>query len=121
MDGPVEVSGTGEFPRDGFCDTATNWDIKLKYQKSGVVINYTGLPAPAEWLARYRNVSDSHGTAFEGTEGWVQVDRSHINVSDDKLLKVKFKDSDIRLRRSRHHAGNLVDARSERATRPCAR
>ncbi len=110
LDGPVEVSGAGEFPRDGFCDTATNWNIKLRYKKSGAVVNFTGLPAPAEWLARYRNASDSHGTAFEGTEGWVQVDRSHLNVSDDKLLKVKFKDTDIRLRHSRHHAGNLVEA-----------
>ena len=108
LDGPVEVSGTGVFPRDGFCNTATNWDVKLRYQRSGVSINFTGLPQRPEWDARYRQTT-GHGTAFEGTEGWVHVDRSHINVSDEKLLKVKFRDSDIRLRRSRHHAGNLLE------------
>jgi len=116
LDCPVEVSGTGVFPREGFCDTAMNWDIKLRY-RSGVVINYTGIPARTEWLERYRETSTSHGTAFEGTEGWVQVDRSHINFSHPKLSKVRFTENDIRLTRSSHHAGNLLECiRSGRET-----
>lgn len=106
--GPIEVEGAGVFPTEGFCDTATNWNIQLRYG-GGVTINYTGLPAPNEWQQRYGRTT-SHGTAFEGTEGWVHVDREGINTHPRLLLQTEFSPSDTRLTKSTNHAHNLLDA-----------
>ncbi|MHC4508928.1 MAG: Gfo/Idh/MocA family protein, partial [Planctomycetota bacterium] len=75
---PLTVEGKGQWPETGVCDTAMNWNVVLKYD-SGLTMNFTGVPFPEEWKNRYRRTT-SHGTAFEGSEGWVHVDRSGINA-----------------------------------------
>ncbi|MCX5684572.1 MAG: Gfo/Idh/MocA family oxidoreductase, partial [Planctomycetota bacterium] len=40
LTGPLEVEGTGEFPRDGLCDNATAWNVNLKFA-NGVLMNFT--------------------------------------------------------------------------------
>ena len=82
IDGPIEIDGTGVFPTEGACDTATNWDVVLKFKKSGLRINFRGVggksgPAPTQWRQKY-NKTGSHGTVFEGTEGWIHVKRGYI-------------------------------------------
>lgn len=103
---PVEIDGTGTFPTEGFCNTATTWKIDCRYD-SGVTIDYRHDPAPAEWKERYRETS-GHGTAFEGTEGWVHVNRSHITASSDKLLTAPMPANAIRLPESAHHMKNYL-------------
>ena len=78
-----EIEGKGTFPTEGVCDTAMNWDLVLKYD-SGVVINYTGWPCRDGWQKRYGKI-EGYGTVFEGTKGWVHVDRGQIQASSDKL------------------------------------
>jgi predicted dehydrogenase len=113
---PLTIEGKGIWPTpDGVCDTAMNWDVRLKYD-SGVTMNYTGNPFPDEWKKRYGRTSD-HGTAFEGTDGWVHVDRSGVNAHPKELLDTQWGPNDTRLYESNNHARNLLDCvRSRKET-----
>jgi len=113
---PLTIEGKGVWPTpDGVCDTAMNWDVSLQYD-SGVTMNYTGNPYPDEWKKRYGRTSD-HGTAFEGTDGWVHVDRSGINAHPKELLDTQWGPNDTRLYESAGHQRNLLDCvRSHKET-----
>jgi hypothetical protein len=94
-----------------------NWNVVLKYD-SGVTMNFTGCPYPDEWRKRYGRTTD-HGTAFEGAEGWVHVDRSGINAHPKELLQTEFGPNEIRLTESNNHARNLLDCVKSRAQTIC--
>lgn len=115
--GPLEIEGKGVWPTEGVCDTAMNWNVTLKYA-GGVTMNFTGSPFPEEWRKRYGRTG-SHGTAFEGTEGWVHVDRSGINAYPKKLLDTKFGPNEIHLYNSSNHVRNLLDCVKSRAKTVC--
>jgi len=104
---PLTVEGKGTWPTEGVCDTAMNWNVVLKYD-SGLTMNFTGDPFPEQWRQRYGRTT-SHGTAFEGTDGWVHVDRSGINAHPKELLQTQFGAGDIRLPQSDDHVRNLLD------------
>ncbi len=115
---PAEIEGKGVWPDPaGVCDTAMNWNVVAKYD-SGVTMNFTGCPYPDEWRKRYGRTTD-HGTAFEGTEGWVHVDRSGINAHPKELLQTEFGPNEIRLTESNNHARNLLDCVKSRAQTIC--
>jgi len=114
---PLEIEGKGVWPTEGVCDTAMNWNIVCKYD-SGVTMNFTGDPFPEEWKKRYGRTT-SHGTAFEGTEGWVHVDRSGINAHPKSLLTTEFGPNEIHLYKSSNHIRNLLDCVKSRADTIC--
>ena len=115
---PVEIEGRGVWPDpEGVCDTAMNWNITAQYD-SGVTMNYTGAPYPDEWKQRYGRTTD-HGTAFEGADGWVHVDRSGINAHPKGLLDVEWGPNDTKLYESNNHARNLLDCVKTREATIC--
>jgi len=129
LSGPVEVDGRGTFHAEGICDTATAWNVNMKFG-SGVALRFEGTPnhpnpeAPScdlweheqEWKQRYRRITD-HGTAFEGTEGWVHVDRSGINLQPENLIDLNEDTLKVQLTRSPDHSRNFFDCvRSRRET-----
>ncbi|HUS90894.1 MAG TPA: Gfo/Idh/MocA family oxidoreductase [Phycisphaerae bacterium] len=117
LTGPLEIEGTGTFPAEGACDTATNWDLVIRFGR-GTVMEFRGAPAPAAWQTRYASTSD-HGTAFEGTEGWVCVDRSRVSAHPKGLLKSSFRADEARLYRSVDHVGNFLECVRSRAETIC--
>jgi predicted dehydrogenase len=114
--GPVELEGTGTFPQDGFCDTATDWRIVLKYA-SGLIMNYAGGPQPDEWRQRYGK--DRHGIGFEGPDGWVHVNRGRIVAEPKSLLESVIGHDEIHLYESNHHVRNLLDCVKSRSETVC--
>lgn len=114
---PVEIGGKGVWPTKGICDTAMNWNVVCKYD-SGVTMNFTGDPYPEKWKKRYGRTT-SHGTAFEGDEGWVHVDRSGINAHPKELLTTELGPNDIHLYESSNHVRNLLDCVKSRAETIC--
>lgn len=102
------AAGTGTFPTEGLCNTATAWKISLQYD-SGLEVDYRSQPAPQEWTERY-GLTESHGTAFEGTDGWVAVNRSGITASPAGLVGDSIKENEIRLYRSRHHMRDFIES-----------
>jgi predicted dehydrogenase len=114
---PVEIAGKGVWPTEGVCDTAMNWKVVCKYD-SGVTMNFTGDPYPDEWKQRYGRTT-SHGTAFEGADGWVHVDRSGLNAHPKELLETEFGPNEIHLYKSDNHVRNLLDCVKSRAETIC--
>jgi len=75
--GPVEIEGTGVFPKDGLCDTAMSWRVVSTYA-SGVKMIFAD------------NRQEKQGVVFEGTEGWVYVRRGFIDARPRSLLSYKL-------------------------------
>ena len=124
LTGAVEVEGTGIFPAEGACDTATNWNVVFRFPASEVTINFKGIggingPAPAEWQQRYSRTG-AHGTVFEGTEGWVHIRREHIDAHPKSLLQSELGPNEIRLYNSNDHIRNFLDCVKSRARTICA-
>jgi predicted dehydrogenase len=131
LNGPIEVDGRGTFHAEGICDTATAWNVNMKFG-SGVTLRFEGTPnhpnpeAPScdlweheqEWKKRYRRITD-HGTAFEGTEGWVHVDRSGINLQPENLIDQNEDAFKVKLLRSPDHTRNFLDCVKSRAETVC--
>ena len=106
LTGPVELEGSGEFPKEGIYDSAVKWDLNLVYP-GGLKMHF---------------VSDNilpHGVRFEGTDGWVHVVRGAINAEPKSLLAEKFGPNDKRLIDSNHHQANLVQSIKTRQPTVC--
>ena len=94
--GPVEIEATAEFPSDGVWDVHTNFRIEYTYASGvKVICADTGKVKP--------------GVTFEGTDGWVYVDRGAIDASPKTLLRETIGPSEIHLYVSRHHKQNFID------------
>jgi len=106
LTGPVEVEGTGVFPRDGLCDCAVSWDVNLKYA-NGVTMSFTD------------NNKNKQGVLFEGTQGWIYVRRSLWDEHPKSLLQEKIGPDEIHLPVSNHHQQNLLDCIRTRSKTVC--
>ena len=95
---PVEIEGSGTWPKakDGLFDTVEAYRFVCKYREGFTMI-----------------VADSRqhqmGVRFEGTEGWVHVNRGGIEASPKSLLKTVIKPNEIHLYKSNDHKQNLLD------------
>ncbi len=108
LTGPVEVEGSGLFPaEDGLCDNALNWDVNLKYA-NGVRMHFTS-----------DTLMNKHGIRFEGTEGWVFVNRGEFDTYPKSLMKETIKPEEIHLPVSTHHQRNLIDSVKTRTPSIC--
>jgi predicted dehydrogenase len=121
--GKVEVEGTGTYPAEGICDTAAEWDVNFKFS-TGLTLRFCGRPDGAkapypreqEWRQRYGAI-ETHGTAFEGTDGWVHVDRSRLQVHPESLLDLDPEKFAVKLTRSSDQVKSFLAAvQSRQAT-----
>jgi len=98
LSSPVEIEGTGNWPKakDGLFDTVEGYRFVCKYKEGFTMI-----------------VADSHqhkmGARFEGTEGWVHVNRSGIDAHPKSLLKSVIGPNEIHLYKSEDHHQNFLD------------
>ena len=95
--GPLEVQGTGTFPRDGTCDCILDWDVTMKFA-NGVTINFTD------------SNKNAHGLRFEGDEGWLFVNRQTLEAEPRSLLKEQIKLPERRLPVSKNHFQDFLKA-----------
>jgi predicted dehydrogenase len=106
LTGPVEVEGTGVFPKQGLCDCAVSWDVNLKFA-NGVTMNFTD------------NKKNKDGVLFEGTDGWVSVKEEHlggqVNAHPKSLLAEKLSPDEVLLPISNHHQRNFLQCVKSRA------
>ena len=94
--GPVEVEAEAEYPADGVWDVHTNFRIEYTYA-SGVKVICAD------------DKRNRAGVTFEGTEGWVYVDRGKIDASPKSLLQSVIGANEVQLYRSAHHKQNFLD------------
>lgn len=107
LSGSFTIEGTAHIPADGLCDTATDWDLTMKFE-TGAVLNFTGPPSSGKFRGRFAKHGE-HGTVFVGTEGWIHVDRSRIQADPPSILQSTVAASEIHLAKSDNHARNMLD------------
>ncbi len=95
-DAPFELECTATYRNEGFTDNVDSWSAVFTYG-SGLRMIFKD------------SVQQKSGCRFVGDKGWVHVDRSGIWAEPESLLKVEFKDTDIKLTDSTHHGGNLLE------------
>jgi predicted dehydrogenase len=127
FNGTMEMEGKAILPKEGACNTAIAWDIDFKFA-DGVTMKYRGTPNEWKeahemtnfkaWEERYGKL-DGHGTAFEGTDGWVLVSRGSLRTSPAGLADEKLESAQVRLPVSNHHAGNFLGAVKNRTATIC--
>lgn len=105
--GVVTFRGSGVYPTEGFCNTATAWDLEARYE-AGAAVYYRDAPSAGAWKAKYHGETD-HGTVFEGSEGWVQVDRRQVIASNPALLEAPMPANAELLPESMHHMKNFLE------------
>jgi predicted dehydrogenase len=125
LGGRLAIDGRGIFPRDGACNTSIAWDVRFG-AADGVTMNYRGtrngydqvnpMNDLTSWEKKYGRIVD-HGTAFEGTEGWVLVDRTQLRTSPEGL--VESKPGNVQLPRSSNHVRNFLDSIRSRKPSIC--
>lgn len=125
--GKMTIAGKGSFPKEGACDTSVAWKVDFKFA-DGVTMDYRGAPNGfketnalndfTEWKQRYGLGAD-HGTAFEGTDGWVAVKRGGLRASTESLLEEPMESYKLQLPRSLHHQKNLLDCVRSRTQAVC--
>ncbi len=98
MTGPVEIEGTGEYPRDGLWNTATRYKVHTKYSNGIAMIIAGG----------YGEIED--GTKWIGDAGWVWVARGNqIKAEPRSLLQERIGASGIHLYNSPGHWRNFLE------------
>jgi predicted dehydrogenase len=112
LTGPVEVSGSAEFPRKGL------WDVHGSFRTEAVYANGVRMIVSGEF---------PNGIKFIGSEGWIFVSRGNERVtasdpvaklkdasalaaSDPKILTSVIGPTEVNLPRSTNHHGNWLEA-----------
>ncbi|MBI3735470.1 Gfo/Idh/MocA family oxidoreductase [Candidatus Sumerlaeota bacterium] len=92
--GPIEIEGKGEYPRDGLYTAATKYHFDCLYE--------TGV--------KMRVGSEIRGgVKFEGTDGWVWVNRGEIEAEPKSLLTTVIGPGEIHLYKSEDHHRNFLE------------
>lgn len=104
--GPVEVRGEGVFPADGPYDNPVTYTVNYRY---------------ADGIALEASTAHPGGVRWEGSEGWIYVNRGKLEASSPALLRSVIGPGEIHLTDSRNHKAHFVDCvRSRRETiAPC--
>jgi predicted dehydrogenase len=100
---PVSIRGGGLFPKDGLWDAATDYTFVCEYPKGASPV------APDGFTMLVSN-SFPMGTRFEGTEGWVFVDRGDVLETYPATLATDAPGpNDVTLYNSKDHIVNFLD------------
>ncbi len=99
--GPIEVNNPkAEYAKHPVYNTAVVYSFDCIYA-NGVKLTISS--------------SEKGGVTFEGTEGWVWVNRGAIDASNKALLTQKIGENQIHLYKSDNHARNFIDCVYSRA------
>jgi len=90
--GPMEIEGTGVWPKHLLFNTVENWRFTAQFKD--FVMDVRG--------------SYPNGLRFVGDKGWVFVDRGRIDAEPKSVLKTEFGPNDLRLYKSDDHKGNFL-------------
>lgn len=101
--GPVEIEGTGVFPKTGLWDTATDYYVVAKYHAGASPV------APNGFNMILSNAFPN-GARFKGTTGSLFVSRGNTLETDPKEIKdTPIGEKDVHLYNSKNHAGNFLE------------
>jgi len=95
--GPIEIEGSGEFPRKGVWNSPTSYYLTAKYADGTPMVIAGG----------HREIRS--GTKWIGEFGWVWCDRGRLETNPSYLLKEFIGPNETRLYKNRDHYQNFLD------------
>lgn len=95
--GPIEIEGSGEFPRKGVWNSPTSYYLTVKYADG----------TPMKIAGGHREIRS--GTKWIGEFGWVWCNRGGLEANPSYLLKEFIGPNETRLYKSRDHYQNFLD------------
>jgi len=101
--GPVEINGKGVFPKTGLFTTALKAEIEYTYANGVKMFLKSG----------------GGGTRFEGTKGWIYVNRGKLEAEPKSLLDSVIGPNEIHLYKSNDHKQNFLDCVKSRKDPIC--
>ncbi len=106
---PVRVESTRlEEPIAGGYDAVSDYEVRYTYA-DGVKLTILTTKDDSIYGKNLNPDGQRNGVRFEGSDGWLWVNRSEIKASDVELLRTPLPDDATRLYVSRDHMKNFFD------------
>jgi hypothetical protein len=101
-------------PIPGGYTTFSEYEVNYTYS-NGVRLNIKTTKDDSIFGSVVNKDGQRNGIRFEGTEGWIWVNRDEITASDPHLLTTPLPENAVRLYKSNNHMGNFFDCVRSRA------
>jgi len=95
-------------PIPGGYTCISDYEVKFTYP-NGVVFNVRSTSDEDPFGGILKKEGQRNGIRFEGSDGWIWVNRDEIKASDEELLRKPLPEGAVRLYVSNHHMGNFFD------------
>ena len=105
-------------PIPGGYTTISDYEVKFTYP-NGVVFNVRSTPDDSPFGATINKDGQRNGIRFEGTDGWIWVNRGEIKASDRELLTKPLEEDAEHLYLSNDHMGNFIECMNTRKDPIC--
>lgn len=113
----VEATAWSEPVAGGYTAIA-DYEVRYRYE-NGVELNIRTTKDDSIYGERLKPDGQRNGIRFEGSDGWIWVNRSQIEASDRELLRAPLPENAERLYVSRDHMQNFIDSVRSRALPIC--
>jgi predicted dehydrogenase len=109
LPGPVAVEGHAlAQPIPGGYTAISEYEVKFTYS-NGVIHNVRTTTADNIFGGVEDPAGQRNGVRFEGTQGWIWVNRGNLRASDKSLIDTPLPEEAQRLYKSEDHMGNFFD------------
>ena len=116
QDGPAEIEGRAlTQPIPGGFTTPSEFEATLTWA-NGVRQVVKTTPDDTPYGGVIKKDGQRNGLKFEGTDGWIWVNRADLNASKDDIIETPLPDNTLRLEVSNDHMGNFFDCVRSRKT-----
>ena len=105
-------------PIPGGYTTISDYEVKYIYP-NGIVFNVRSTPDDSPFGATVNPDGQRNGIRFEGSDGWIWVNRGEIKAADRELLTKPLPEGSDRLYFSNDHKGNFFDCMKTRKDPIC--
>jgi predicted dehydrogenase len=105
-------------PIPGGYTTFSEYEVKYTYA-NGVGLHIKTTTDDTVYGGVVNKEGQRNGIRFEGTDGWIWVNRDEIKASDPQLLKTPLPENSVRLYQSKNHMENFFDCVRSRALPIC--
>jgi len=113
LTGPVEIVGSGKFPTgEGVLyDTVEEYRFECRYAEGFklIVTDSRRYPKYKDGVRLSPGYIDGLGILFEGTEGWIHINRNGLDARPGGVLDCVIAPEEIRLYKSDDHRANFVN------------
>jgi predicted dehydrogenase len=117
---PTSVEGKAlTTPVPGGYTAISDYEVKFTYP-NGVIFNVRTTPDDNPFGGVVKRDGQRNGIRFEGSDGWIWVNRDEIKATDRELLTKPLPDDAERLYVSNDHRGNLFECMRTRKDPICA-